>query len=79
MDALSRAPMNHPLEWLKDGFAGIAGGATFGAWMLDYIHSLEGVIAGALAIVLLVLRIRRHLRDDMLPPPDPNPGDGTGE
>lgn len=56
--------LDHPIEWAKDVATVATGGAATGAWLLDYVHGIEGVIISGLTIVVLALRVRRYLRDD---------------
>lgn len=44
--------------------AGAAGAGYVAASALSLVHGVESVVAGALVIVLLALRVRSHLRRD---------------
>lgn len=54
--------LHRPTELVADFVTGAISAGWLGASVLDYIHGLEGVISGALVIVLLALRIRAHFR-----------------
>ena len=51
-------------ETVGDFISAGVGAGYIGASLLGFIHGLEVVIAGFLVIVLLVLRIRAHLKRD---------------
>ncbi len=71
----------HPLSRAFDVISAIAGLGFISLATLSFIRGIESVIAGALVIVVLALRVAVHLRerrrsialDNLLPPN----GDGT--
>ena len=55
------AAIKHPLQIAFDAAAGVATGGWAAMVTLGDIRNLEAVISGFLVIVLLLLRIRRHV------------------
>ncbi len=49
---------------VADVTAGAATVTTIAANWLDWIDRAEGAVAGALTIILLILRVRKHLRSE---------------
>ena len=61
------AALDRPIEWVKDAATVTTGGTIASLALLDYIRGVEGVIAGALTIAILLFRLRRHVRGNRVP------------
>lgn len=61
--AILSGDMTSTSQLAGDLMAGAVGTGYVGASLLGFIHGVEVVVAGALVIVLLLLRIRAHLKD----------------